>query len=252
MGARTILRDSWHCRLTEIFEPRGPSSVSHSRSLRAPTPATPPPPPRRTRAWREGLRSLTPPSSRACGQKGRRAHSRTSCIPGWTQALAMDTLAATSRAPTRRTGAPPGPGLLCTQPPGGGPRLALGRRSSGFPHSPQGLESRRLPPHPSLRLGSRLQKIDKAVNRGAAGRKRLLGTRRYTFRANPSRSPARGPRGGPRLADSNTGNRGRALHSPRCFRQPHGGWANREAIVLTAGARGRGGPKGGAGTGGEA
>ena len=95
-------------------------------------------------------------------------------------------------AQTRRTGAPPGPGLLRTQPPGGGPRLALGRRSSGFPHSPQGLGSRRLPPHPSLRLGSRLQKIDKAVNRGAAGGKCLLRTRRYPFRANPSRAPARG------------------------------------------------------------
>ena len=48
MGARTILRDSWHCRLTEIFEPRGPSSVSHSRSFkgshsRHPSPSPSPP-----------------------------------------------------------------------------------------------------------------------------------------------------------------------------------------------------------------
>lgn len=34
VGARQILRDSWHRRLTEIFEPPCPSSVSHSGLLK--------------------------------------------------------------------------------------------------------------------------------------------------------------------------------------------------------------------------
>lgn len=197
--------------------------MSHSRSLRAPTPATPPPPPRRTRAWREGLRSLTPPSSRAQRPEGPQRtfpdqlHPWVDPGPGYGHSSSH---VPGPNAPHRRTSWAEAPLHTAA---GRRPQLALGRRSSGFPHSPQGLGSRRLPPHPSLRLGSRLQKIDKAVNRGAAGGKCLLGTRRYPFRANPSRSPARGPRGGPRLVDSNTGNRGRALHSPRCFRQPHGG-----------------------------
>lgn len=104
--------------------------------------------------------------------------------------------------PRRPTRAPPGRGLLRSEPRPCGPPLALRRRSSGFPHRTQGLGPSLLPPGPSLQLGSLQPKIGKEVNRGVATGKWLLLTWRYPLRSNSGRAPERGPWRGPRLADT--------------------------------------------------